>query len=285
MRFRKLYSCHNVNDTLSDKNNKMIKQKIYQLVEKGSHGSKINLFFDYSIMSLIIINIIALVIETIPEIKESWGVFLKQIEIFSVIIFTIEYLMRVYVSSLSHPSSSKTKSAFKFIFSFYGIIDLLAIAPFFLPFLLNIDLRILRLLRLMRFLRIFKINRYNHSLSLIYSVIKEKKSELAMTGFVALLTLFIASFLMYHVEGEVQPDKFPNILSCFWWAIATLTTVGYGDVYPITGLGKFLSGVIAILGIGLVALPTGLVSAGFMDKLGKETRITKKCPHCGNELE
>ena len=263
----------------------MTRQKIYQLVEKGSHGSKINLIFDYAIMSLIILNVIALILETIPEIKESLGLILKQFEIISVMIFSIEYVLRIYVSSLTHPSSSKLKSAFKFIFSFYGLIDLLAITPFYLPFVTKIDLRFLRILRLLRFLRIFKINRYNNSLSLILSVIKEKKSELAMTGFVAFLILFIASFLMYYVEGESQPDKFPNILSCFWWAIATLTTVGYGDVYPITGLGKFLSGIIAVLGIGLVALPTGLVSAGFMDKIGKRNNDLKTCPHCGKKLE
>jgi len=263
----------------------MIRQKIYRLVEKGSHGSKINLIFDYSIMSLIVINVVALILETLPDFKEPLGLILRQIEIFSVIIFSMEYIMRIYVSNLTYPSSSKIKSAFKFIFSFYGLIDLLAITPFYLPFLIKIDLRFLRILRLMRFLRIFKINRYNNSLSLIYSVIKEKKSELAMTGFVALLILFIASFLMYYVEGETQPDKFPNILSCFWWAIATLTTVGYGDVYPITGLGKFLSGIIAVLGIGLVALPTGLVSAGFMEKIEKKNKDSKTCPHCGKEYE
>ena len=122
-------------------------------------------------------------------------------------------------------------------------------------------------------------------MNLIISVIKEKKSDLALTGFVAILILVVASFLMFYVEGDVQPDKFPNLLSCLWWAIATLTTVGYGDVYPVTGLGKFLSGIIAVLGIGLVALPTGLVSAGFVDKIGRRDKEPKKCPHCGEELE
>jgi voltage-gated potassium channel len=236
-------------------------------------------------MSLIVLNVLALIFETIPDIKRSLGAFLHFFELISVIIFSIEYVMRIYISNMTYPSSSKIKSAFKFIFSFYGFIDLLAIMPFYLPFLIKADLRFLRIIRLMRFLRIFKINRYNNSFGLIYSVIKEKKSELAMTGFVAFLILLIASFLMYYIEGESQPDKFPNILSCFWWAIATLTTVGYGDVYPITAWGKFLSGTIAILGIGLVALPTGLVSAGFMEKIGKKNNHPKRCPHCGKEFE
>jgi len=263
----------------------MIKVKIFKLVEKGSHGSKINLLFDYFIMSLIVLNVGALILETIPEIKESIGLMLRVFEMLSVVIFSIEYILRIYISDLTHPSSNRLMSIFRFVFSFYGIIDLLAIVPFYLPFLIKIDLRFLRILRLMRFLRILKINRYNSSLSLIYSVIREKKAELVITGFVALLILFVSSFLMYYVEGEAQPDKFPDILSCFWWAIATLTTVGYGDVYPITGLGKFLSGIIAVLGIGLVALPTGLVSAGFMDKIGKTKNKPLRCPHCGKNIE
>lgn len=263
----------------------MNKSNLYRFVEKGSNGSRVNLIFDYSIMTLIVLNVIALTLETIPRINESIGESLRLFELVSVIVFSIEYIIRIYVSSLTHPSSSKIKSALKFIFSPYGLIDLLAITPFYLPLLIKIDLRFLRILRLMRFFRVFKINRYNNSLNLIISVIKEKKSDLALTGFVSLLILFVASFLMYYVEGNAQPDKFPDILSCLWWAISTLTTVGYGDVYPITGLGKFISGIIAVLGIGLVALPTGLVSAGFIEKIGRKDKNCKKCPHCGKEIE
>lgn len=236
-------------------------------------------------MILIVLNVIAIIFETIPEIYEPLQRFLTIFEIVSVIIFSIEYILRIYVSDLTHPSSSRIKSAFKFIFSAYGLIDLLAIIPFYLPFLTKVDLRFLRILRLMRFMRILKINRYNNSLNLIWTVFKEKKAELAITGFITLLILIIASFLMYYIEGQAQPDKFPNIIASFWWAIATLTTVGYGDVYPITGFGKFVSGLIAVLGIGLVALPTGLVSAGFMEKIGKSDKESKKCPHCGKEVD
>ena len=148
------------------------------------------------------------------------------------------------------------------------------------------DLRFLRTLRLTRFLRILKISRYNDSLNMIWIVIKEKKSELAVTGFVAFLILLIASFMMYSIEGDIQPDAFPNVLAAFWWGIATLTTVRYGDVYPVTALGKLISGVIAILGIGIVALPTGLISAGFMSKLeNKRNKTHRTCPFCGKEIE
>ncbi len=262
----------------------MNKDKIHKLVEKGSHGSKINLLFDYAIMVLIVLNVIAMVLETIQDINQLLGSFFKIFEIVSVIIFSIEYITRIYISDLTHPSNSRFKSAIKFIFSVYGIIDLLAIIPFYIPFLIKIDLRFLRMLRLMRFMRIFKINRYSNSLNLIWAVIKEKKSELLITGFVTFLVLFIASFLMYYIEGSAQPDKFPNIIASFWWAISTLTTVGYGDIVPVTSFGKFVSGLIAFLGIGLVALPTGLISAGFVGKIGKKDKCVK-CPHCGKNID
>ncbi len=262
-----------------------MKTATFKLVVKGSHGSRINSIYDSAIMILICVNIFAMILETIPEIKAEYNKLLLYIEIISVIIFSLEYLMRIYVSEITHPSSSRLKSAFKFIFSFYGIIDLLAILPFYLPFLIKIDLRFLRMLRFTRFIRIFKINRYNKSINLIWSVLKEKKSELSITGFVTFLLLIIASFIMYFVENPAQPDAFPNILASMWWAVATLTTVGYGDIYPITGTGKFISSIIAILGIGLVALPTGIVSAGFIEKIGNKNNETKKCPHCGKEIE
>jgi len=262
-----------------------MKHKVFKLIEKGGHGSRINAKFDYTIITLIILNVIAEIIETIPNISESLILFLKNFEIFSVIIFSIEYLLRIYASSITYPSSNKFKSALKYIFSFYGLIDLLAIMPFYLPYLIPMDLRFLRILRLMRVFRILKLNRYNTSLNLIWKVIKEKRAELTITGFATILILFIASFLMYYIEGDAQPDKFPDILSSFWWAIVTLTTIGYGDVVPITGFGKIISGLFGVLGIGLIILPTGIISAGFIEKIKKPDKNSGTCPHCGKEIE
>lgn len=263
----------------------MSKQFIYRLISKNSHGSKANLVFNYSIMTLILLNVLAMALETVSSLDNSYYRFLKFFEIISVIIFTIEYALRIYISDLTHPASNRIKSALKFIFSFYGLIDLLAITPFYFPFFIKTDLRILRILRLVRFLRILKINRYDSSINLVWEVIKEKKSELAITGFITFLVLLIASFVMYYVEKDVQPDKFSNIFASFWWATATLTTIGYGDIYPVTYIGKIISGLIAFLGIGIVALPTGLVSAGFMEKIQKKKLNTNQCPHCGKEIE
>ncbi len=260
-----------------------LKKKIYHLVEKGAHGNTINRVFDYVIMVLILLSVTSIICESIKGVNSKFGLLLIWFDTFSILVFSIEYLMRLYVSDITHPAGSRIKSAGKFIFSVHGLIDLLAILPFYLPMLIKTDLRFLRILRLSRFIRILKINRYNNSLNLIGLVFKEKRYELAVTGFVAFIVLLIASFMMYYLEGEKQPDAFPNILAAFWWAIATLTTVGYGDVYPITAMGKVLSGLIAIMGIGLVALPTGLISAGFMHKL-EGRKSGKVCPHCGKKM-
>ena len=262
---------------------KEFKHNIYKLVEKGSHGSRLNLAFDYFIIILIILNVIAIALESISGLTQAAIKLEKDFEYFSIIIFTIEFLLRIYVSDLTHPSNNRIKSALKFIFSPFGLVDLFAILPFYIPFIIPIDLRFIRVIRLVRFFRILKINRYNNSLKLLGSVIKEKRAELGMTIFITFIIVIFASFLMYLVEGNVQPDKFSNVFESLWWAVATLTTIGYGDVYPITGLGKLLSGLMAILGIGLIALPTGIISAGFIERINKSKNPTK-CPHCGKEI-
>jgi voltage-gated potassium channel len=264
-----------------------MKQLVFCIIERQSKRYLPNIIFEFCISLVIILNVFAIAIETISNLNPLLIRCLRTFEIFSVIVFTVEFLLRIYISDITHPSNSKIKSILRFVFSIYGLIDLLAILPFYVPFIIPIDLRFIRIIRLIRFFRILKISRYNSTLKLIGSVIKDKKTELWMTLFVTFLVLIMASFLMYQIEGVVQPDKFPNVFATLWWAIATLTTIGYGDVYPITGLGKLLSGLIALLGIGLVALPTGIISAGFIGKLG-ETKSTKnktRCPHCGKEIE
>lgn len=263
-----------------------MKQRIYKLISKGSHGNKWNRVVDYIIMTLIILSVFSIIMESMDELNQQFGLYLYLFDVFSVIIFTIEYVLRIYISEFTHPSSGRLKSAIKFITSPAGLIDLLAILPFYLPMLIKMDVRFIRMLRLTRFLRILKLNRYNKSLHMILEVFKEKRSELAVTGFVLFLILLMASFIMYYVEGDAQPEAFPDILSAFWWAIATLTTVGYGDIYPITSLGRLISGIIALLGIGLVALPTGLISAGFINKIEKNKLANgTKCPHCGKKID
>ncbi len=263
----------------------MLKTKLFHIVEKGHHGNRLNQVFDYFIMSLIVLSVFSIILDSISGIREDYGSLLNAFNVFSIVVFTAEYMIRIYISDLTYPSKNNITSRLTFIFSGYGLIDLLAILPFYIPIFIALDFRFLRILRLFRFVRILKINRYNNSLNLIWTVIKEKKSELIVTGFVTFIVLFMSSFIMYYIEGDVQPDQFPNILAAFWWAIATLTTVGYGDVYPVTSIGKILSSIIAILGIGIIALPTGIISAGLIGKIDKTSKPESKiCPHCKREI-
>jgi voltage-gated potassium channel len=163
------------------------------------------------------------------------------------------------------------------------LIDLLSILPFYLP-LHGLDLRIIRAVRLFRLFRLFKVGRYPQSLNRLANVIKSKKEELVITLFSAIVLLIIASSLMYFIEKEAQPDVFGSIPDAMWWGAVTLTTVGYGDVYPVTLLGKFISASIAVLGIGLFALPAGIIASGFASELQKEKHEKIICPHCGKNI-
>ncbi len=266
-----------------------MKRKIFELIdEKGINKSKWNRWFDGFIIALIVLSIIAIILESHENLNQKFSYAFRAFEFFTVFIFTVEYLLRVWTADLKYPNKGQISARAKFIFSAYGLIDLLAILPFFLPFVFKFDLRFVRILRVFRLLRVFKLNRYTKALKLVGSVCKEKSSELAVTAFVTIVLILLSSTVMYHVENEVQPDKFPNIVSTFWWSVATLTTIGYGDVVPITAWGRLISGIIALLGIGLVAMPTGIISAAFIEKVGEEKEEESDynyCPHCGERLK
>ncbi|MCR8667891.1 ion transporter [Aestuariibaculum sp. M13] len=247
-----------------------------------------NPIFTKFIYGLIILNVISIILESYNEIKIEYSSQLYYFEVFSVIIFSFEYVLRFWTSDLEYKTGTKFLKRLKFSTSTYGLIDILAILPFYLPLLFPFDLRVLRILRLFRLLRIFKLGRLSKSMKTITSVLKDSKSELSITIFVAFILLILSSTLMYYVESDVQPEKFENIGQALWWSVATLTTVGYGDVYPITGVGKFLSAIIALIGIGFVALPTGIISSAFVERIQSEKRKKLKqhqckCPSCGIE--
>ncbi|MGB2128598.1 MAG: ion transporter [Flavicella sp.] len=246
-----------------------------------------NPYFIRFIYALILLNIIALILESYETLRTNYQNLFYGFEVFSVALFTLEYLLRIWASDITKENK---KERINFAFSTMGIIDLIAILPFYLPFIFPFDLRIVRVLRLFRLLRIFKLARYSKSLKTIKSIFEETKAELSVTVFVTFVLLLLSSTLMYFIEHDEQPEQFSNIGDAFWWGIATLTTVGYGDVYPITGLGKLLSGFIALIGIGFVALPTGIISSSFIEKIQEQKRkkegIQKcKCPKCGETFE
>jgi len=269
----------------------MDRKRIFEIIERAEDGDNASFLFDKMIVGLIILNVLAIVCESFDSLSSMYGMYFRAFEVFSVIVFTVEYTLRLWTANIKFIEHDGLSSIVKFVLSPMALIDLFAILPFYLPMLLPVDLRFLRMLRLTRLLRIFKLNRYSESLNMLGRVLKREREQLIVTVFITFLMLLLASALMYNVEHDVQPDAFPNILAAFWWAVATLTTVGYGDVYPVTVMGKVLSGVIALLGIGLVALPTGILSSGFMTELEerkKNATHTEEqeqiCPHCGEKI-
>jgi len=263
----------------------MRKKRLFEIIEKGEDGDGQSLLFDKMIVALIAINIVAIVLESFNDLRSLYSNIFFLIEIVSVIIFSIEYILRIFTADLLYPNETRLKGIIRYMISPMALIDLFAILPFYLPFVIKIDLRFIRSVRLVRMFRLFKLNRYSKSMLLITKVMKSEKDNLLVTVFMTSILILISSTMMYNFENAVQPDQFPNILSSFWWSIATLTTVGYGDVYPITPIGKILSGVIALLGIGLVALPTGIISSGFMKAIENKDECSKReCPHCGGDI-
>ncbi|PSR09761.1 MAG: potassium channel protein [Bacteroidetes bacterium] len=270
-----------------------MKHKIFLLIdEAGRKKSRWNQAFHLFIITLILLSITAIILESYQPLRAGYEPLFYLFEVFTVVIFSVEYFLRIWTADLKYPDLGKWQARRQFIFSPLGLVDLIAVLPFYLPFFFKFDLRFIRILRIVRLLRIFKLNRYTQALKLFSNVFFEKRNELGITLFVMFILLLMSSTIMYYLESDVQPEKFPDIISTFWWAVATLTTVGYGDVYTMTGWGKLISGIIAILGIGLVALPTGILSAGFIEKIEeknqkkieKEKKVYQFCPHCGEKL-
>lgn len=262
---------------------KSIKNSIYDILDKSEQNGLAEKIFDISIISLIILNVIAIIIE--PSIKNT-GILqvLRFFEIFSVIIFTIEYLLRIWVSDLSKQNEVNWKVRLLFILSPMALIDLAAILPFYIPLIIPVDLRVLRMLRIFRLLRIFKANRYTNALLTVTKVLKNKSEQLISSLFVVIVLMIIASVTMFNVENVAQPDKFVSVFDAMWWSVATLTTVGYGDIYPITVAGKLLASIIAIMGIGIVAIPAGIIASGFTEFAHQTEKNGSVCPHCGKEI-
>jgi voltage-gated potassium channel len=226
--------------------NTNFKSRLASLIE--SHTSKEGKIFDYFIQSLIIVSLISFSLETLPNLDSSVSIVLTYVEIFCVVIFSFEYISRIYVSKLP----------FKYIFSFFGIIDLLAILPFYIA--MGIDLRSLRIFRVFRLFRTLKLVRYNKALSRFSLAMKIAKEELILFLIATLIMLYLVSAGIYLFENDAQPEMFSSIFHSLWWASVTLTTVGYGDVYPITVGGKIFTFFVLLIGVGIVTIPAGLVA-------------------------
>ena len=255
------------------KNRSYILGYIYDLLEPNYSDYTSSKVVDSSIQILIIVNLASIVLTSFQSLQAYANIF-RIIEFVSVVVFTIEYVLRILTSRVRFPNKRFSYAVLKYVSSPMAIIDLLAILPFYIPLMISLDLRFLRVLRLMRTLRILKLNRYSKSLQLLSRVLKRKKEELIVTLFVTLILIMFASTGLYYIEYTEEHDAFPNIIATSWWVISTLTLDSFDGVSPESVLGKIFSSLIALFGIGMVAIPTGIISSGFVEEVQK--RPTRK---------
>jgi voltage-gated potassium channel len=249
-----------------------LRRRVYQILEPSHTHDNVSRIFDWLLILLIILNTVALMASTVAEIHQQWHRQLWVFEVFSVTIFTIEYLSRIWscveapqnLVFRKPPYTSAVQQRIRYIFTPMAMIDLLAILPFFFGIFITVDLRVLRLFRLTRMI---KLGRYSKSVALLSLVIRNEARVLIAAVSVLLIVMVIAATAMYYIEQAYQPEAFASIPAALWWAINTLTTVGYGDVTPITPLGKLFSGIITILGVGIFALPAGILASSLSEQI------------------
>ena len=246
-----------------------MKEKIFNIIQIGDKSNKISRAFDIFITIIIVGNIIVTFLETFDQLSSFSGLF-KIVEIVTVFVFCVEYILRIWTANYLYPEVTAGHARFKFLISFDGIVDLLTIIPaFFLS-----GFVIFRMLRVARIFHLFRLNAKYDSFNVITTVLYEKRNQIISLVFIVLILMLASSLCMYSVEHEAQPAVFRNAFSGIWWSMSTLLTVGYGDIYPITTLGRIMAICIAYLGVGAVAIPTGIISAGFVEQYQRKSSIS-----------
>jgi voltage-gated potassium channel len=247
---------------------KALRRRVYEIIEVGQGDDRASRFFDASIVALILVNIAAFVAETVPALAARYGPWFQALEAFSVLIFTLEYAARLW-TAVEVPYLARLpawKARLTWASRAYLVIDLLAILPFYLGAILSLDLRVLRVLRLLRF---FKLSRYSPALHTLLRVLRSERRSLSAAGLLLCAALLLSATGMYYIEGEGQPDKFGSVPQAAYWAMTTLTTVGYGDATPLTPLGKLWSMLTMLSGLCVLALPVAIISTGFAQEVNR----------------
>jgi voltage-gated potassium channel len=265
------------------------KHKVHILLHPELGESKADKFVNIFIITLIILNVIAVMLETVASIEHKYKLYFDWFDRISVYIFTTEYVLRVWSCTHDPRYKGSIKGRIKYMLTPGAIIDLLAFSPYYIHKLIPIDLRMLRILRLMRFFRLFRLTAYTRSAQMIFNVFKSRMNELILSLVLVIFLIIIASSLLYFAEHSYPTEKdskFTSIPATLWWAVVTLTTTGYGDVVPLTTVGRVLAGVIMLTGVAFFALPAGIITAGFLEEI-KFIRKYKghSCPHCGKPLD
>ncbi len=264
-----------------------LRKRTYLFLNATKGASGLSKAFNTFIVALILLNILAMVLESVEQIKAAAPRWFLLFEDFSVAVFSIEYVLRLW-SCVEEPRYTRpVLGRLRFALTPLALVDLSAVLPFYLS--LHADLRVMRIFRMvrmvrvMRVMRVAKLGRYSESLQMLLRVVQSRWEQLLSSILILLILAVVSASLMFYAEHDAQPKAFSSIPAAMWWAVATLTTIGYGDIYPVTVIGKFMASIIAVLGIGMFALPTGILGSGFVEELDKHKK-TRTCPHCGKEL-
>lgn len=243
----------------------MTKKRIFDIIQVGNTDDLPSRIFDFAFTCMVLINLFIALFETFDE-SQPYLDTLNVIEMITVVCFGIEYVLRVWTADLLFPAVNKKKAVLYYATSFSGVVDFLSFFPYFLPIFFPTGVVAFRMFRIVRIFRLFRVNAYSDALSVITDVLRSKRDQILSSIFIILVMMTGASLCMYSLEHAVQPDVFQNAFSGFWWAVSTLLTVGYGDIYPITFAGRVFGIIITFLGVGMVAIPTGILSAGFVEQ-------------------
>ena len=264
-----------------------LRQRVWELLdfsEDSQNGVADWDWVDLILLALILLNVLAFILETVNSLKLRFGTAFWAFEVFSVGVFTIEYAARIWACTADPRYRQPIAGRLRYLSSFGGVVDFLAIFPFYVTLAIpaaTLDLRILRVLRLLRFARVLKLGRYSDSFGRMQRVIVARRGDLGVALAAVGVVLIFASSAIYYVEVDTQPDVFTSIPAAMWWGISALTTVGYGDIAPVTPLGKFLGGIIQLLGIAIFALPAGIIAAGYEEESRRCPAGSEICQTCG----
>ncbi len=251
------------------------RKRMLDLLEVGRGEDRISRGYDVLNTMMIVINIVVSIMETFEQLQSQYGGLFAVIEFITVLFFSVDYVLRVWTAKFLYPRLSEKKAIWKYVCSVAGIIDLLSFLPYYLPMFFPSGVVAFRMFRIARIFRLFRINAYYDSLNIIAEVIASKGQQLLSSAFILFILMVASSLCMYSLEYETQPEVFRDAFSGIWWSVSTLLTVGYGDIYPVTFLGKLFGILITFLGVGMVAIPTGIISAGFVDQYSKIKRMSE----------
>lgn len=251
------------------------RKRLFEIIEIGLPGDVASQVYDaFNILS-IVINLVVSVMYTFDDLHAKFGTWLVTVEAITVAFFALDYCLRLWTAKFLRPSLSEPKAVLRYVFSFSGLVDLLSFLPYYLPVFFPSGAVAFRMFRVARVFRLFRVNAYYDSLGVITEVISSKRQQLFSSVFILLVLMLASSLCMYSLEHEAQPQVFTNAFSGIWWSVSTLLTIGYGDIYPVTTMGKIFSIFITFLGVGMVAIPTGIISAGFVDQYTRIKRISE----------